>query len=144
MAKKSDGKPNAWITLIGFLFLLVGTYASIRTAINLVVFPKYPTGGVLSFGLATIYGPREEDCIMYPPPYTDEIVLSDDISNKTDPGKLEEKQKKAEEQAKRQQESCISAAVQARYQTKVNDISQSLLLLILGGGVLLVRKHLFT
>lgn len=143
MVKKSDNKPNAWITFIGFLLLLTGVYASMRTAINFAVFPKYPTVSVLSFGMSTIYGPREEDCIVYPPPFTDEITISSETSVMESKQIVEEKKKMAEDQAKKQQEACISATVQARNQTKVNDISQSLLFLFLGGGVLLVRKYLF-
>ncbi len=149
MKNQNDRKPNAWITLIGFVLLLIGLYSSIRTAVNLIVFPKYPTVSVLSFGSAGFYGPREEDCMIYPPPFTDEIVATGNTSINVGLETIEEKKqlmeqkKMMEDQAKKQQEACISGAVQMREQTKVNDISQSLLFLFLGGGVLLVRKYLF-
>ena len=138
MINQNDKKPNVWITLIGFLLILVGIYGSVRTAVNIVALPKYPSISIFTLGsMGGFYGPREEDCLMGMgifPPYPTEVGKS--IS--------EEDKKLMKEQEKKQQEACINSAIQAREQTKVNDISQSLLFLFLGGGVLLVRKYLFT
>jgi len=137
MKNQNDKKPNVWITLIGFILLLVGIYGSVRTAVNIVALPKYPSISVFTLGfMGGFYGPREEDCVSMPFYGIDTINSGKSLTD--------EEKKNMKEQEKKQQESCISAAVQTRYQTKVNDISQSVLFLFLGGGVLLVRRYLFT
>ena len=135
MIAANQTKPHQFITLIGLILLLIGIYASARTIINFVAFPKYPSGGVLSptFMGVPYIGPREEDCILYPPVYSEPGIAF-----------TEEQKTEMKEQAKMQQQSCISSAKDAREQAKVNDISQSILFLVLGGGVLALRKRLFT
>lgn len=135
----SSSRPNAWVTLIGLVLTLIGIYGSARTVVNLVAFPKYPTAGVLTFNFmgSGMYYPREEDCMMQVGmdivPYPGETALTLSAEDKS----------LRKEQEKKQQEICLSGVVVAREQAKVNDMSQSLLFLFLGGGVLVARKYLF-
>ncbi len=129
----ADSKTNTWITFIGVILLLIGIYASVRTVINLKAFERYPQEGVVSFsfGGQPAYYQREEDC-SYPRTYYDVT------GQKTRPPTDEEK-----EQEKRDQKNCLSSVKDARERAKVNDISQSLLFLFLGVGVLTTRKIFF-
>lgn len=135
----NSSRPNAWVTLIGLVLTLIGIYGSARTVVNLVAFPKYPTAGVLTFNFmgSGMYYPREEDCMMQVGmdivPYPGETALALSAEDKS----------LRKEQEKKQQEICMSGVVVAREQAKVNDMSQSLLFLFLGGGVLVARKYLF-
>lgn len=137
MEKKAEHKANVWVTLIGLLLFLVGIFGSVRTVINLTVFDKYPTNGVISLTFFPSYpGPREEDCLMmsnYPLyPSVDGVKLS------------ESEKKEMKKQQNDQQKSCLSGVIATREQTKVNDISASLLSLFLGGAILSLRKKLFS
>lgn len=130
---KTESKANTWITFIGVVLLLIGVYATVRTAINLKLFDKYPQTGVLvfNFGGQPIYSQREEDCFM------PRIYYKVDAQT-VRPSTPEEK-----EQEKRDQKSCLSSVSESRNTAKVNDISQSLLFLFLGIGVLATRKIFF-
>lgn len=136
--KKLQGGAYTWVSFIGLLLLLIGIYATVRTAINLAVFEKYPLGGALSINFSggpAFYGPREEDCLLMPPaPY-----LYEEGNSLSSSEEAMVKQKEKE-----QQQSCINSAKEARDQAKVNDISQSLLFLFLGAGVLITRRKIFT
>ena len=128
----SDKKPHVWITFIGFILFLIGIYGSVRTSVNFLAFSRYPSQGVFNMMGVPMYGPSEQDCIntMYSPPYP------------LDSGKIsEEDRQMMKEQEKKQMDSCLNSVMQAREQAKVNDVSQSLLLLLLGGGTLVVRKY---
>ncbi|MBU0576201.1 hypothetical protein KJ654_00880 [Patescibacteria group bacterium] len=124
-------KTNSFITLIGFLLLLLGIYATTRTGVNLFFFKKYPTTGVLSINLMGFppYSQRDEDCF-YP-----QLYFAQDGESR-DPSEAE---KKYEEQL---QLSCINGIQQSRESTKINDISVSLLLLFLGTGVLAFKRFI--
>lgn len=126
-------KAPMWITFIGVMLVLVGLYATARTAVNLVAFDKYPQGGVLSFSFGAIpalYFQQERDC-MYPQTYV------------TPEGKSRLATEEEKINEKRQQQICLESVKDSRNQTKINDISQSLLFLFLGIGVLVTRKVFF-
>lgn len=74
-----------------------------------------------------VYQQREQDC-MYPLSYSN-------MDGTMRPGTKEEI---ARDTA--QQQICVSGVTEARNTAKVNDISQSLLYLILGAGILVCRK----
>lgn len=122
-----------WITFIGLMLVLLGLYGSARTAVNLVAFDKYPLGGVLSFNIGNMPAPyfqQEKDC-NYPQTYYDNN------------GKIRSAapEEKVNEQVQKQQ--CLDSVKETRNQAKINDISQSLLFLFLGIGVLATRKIFF-
>ncbi len=106
----------SWVSFIGLILVLLGIYGSVRTAVNMAVFPKYPTAGVYYFNLLGSYA--------YTPP--------------PDPNK-----EISAENKEKQVQACLAGIQGDRQQAKVNDISQSLLLLFLGVGTLLARKRLF-
>lgn len=121
-----------WITFIGLILVLVGLYGSVRTIINLVAFDKYPQGGVLTFNFAGTpqYYQQERDCT-YPLSYYAQ-------DGKPRAGTDEEKKNE-----QKQKENCLEGVKDTRNQAKINDISQSLLFLFLGLGVLVTRKVFF-
>ncbi len=120
----------AWVTFLGLILFLLGIYGSVRTAVNLVAFPRYPSSGVYYFNLSGFpsFTNSESDC-----------ETGYGIMPLAEPGKdvsLEEKEK--------QIQACLSGVREGRAQAKVTDISQSFLFLFLGLGVLLTRKSLFS
>ncbi len=121
-----------WITFIGLILVLVGLYASARTVINLVAFEKYPQGGVLAFNFSgmTQYYQQERDCT-YPQTYYG------------DGGKPRAATEDEQRNEQKQKENCLDGVKDTRNQAKINDISQSLLFLFLGLGVLATRKIFF-
>lgn len=128
MAAANDTKVGSWVLFIGIMLLLIGIYAAGRTAINLVFLDKYPQGGVLSINIngAPPYFQKESDCL-YPSTYVDDT-------------KTPEQRK---EEDKRQQEICLSNVLEERERTKINDISQAMLFLFLGAGILISKKIFF-
>jgi len=131
--RSSKSKAPTWITFIGLMLVLVGLYATVRTGINLAAFEKYPQGGVLSFNIGSMpvpYFQQEKDC-NYPQTFYDN-------SGKIRPASPEEK---ANVEVQKQQ--CLDSVKEMRNQAKINDISQSLLFLFLGVGVLVTRKIFF-
>mgnify|MGYP001590678103 CR=1 FL=1 len=124
---------SPWILLIGLVMLILGLYGAGRTAINMTMFDKYPIVCFYSlsfFGNSqmSMYTQREQDCL-YPITYlkTDGMTLR--------PGSKEEIARNTA-----QQQICVSGVTEARNNAKINDISQSLLYLVLGGGILVSRK----
>jgi hypothetical protein len=127
-----ESKANTWVTFIGVVLLLIGIYATVRTAVNLVAFEKYPSTGVLTLNFSGMpaYMQREQDCF-YPMTYT------------TPNGAPRAATADEKENEKKQQEICLSGVADARENAKVNDISQALLFLVLGAGVLISRRIFF-
>ena len=118
METKNNGQVPLFSVNIGGLFvliaaisLLVGIFASFKTATNILMFKKYPTTGVLnmSFFGQPPYSQREEDCI-YPQTYYT-------ADNKVRPATKDEL-----ENEKRTQEACIKNVAVARENTKNNDV----------------------
>lgn len=127
-----SSKKYSFVTFISVILLLTGFFTTLRTLVNLTMFKKYPTIGVLTiniFGLAP-YSQREEDCF-----YPQQYFNPDGI-----PRSASEEEKKNEE---KQQQLCLSAIKEARESAKINDISLSLLLLFLGGGTLFAERRFF-
>lgn len=126
-------RPYTWVTFIGVILVLIGIYASARTIINFGIFDKYPTEGVLTFNFTGTppYFQREEDCL-YPTTYF------------TPDGKPRPATKEEKESEKVQQKNCVEGVKESRKKAKVNDVSQSLLFLLLGGGVLVSRRIFFS
>lgn len=113
---------------IGLVFLLIGMYGMVRTAINFLVLPKYPTAGVLSFDVFgsnpnVEFAQKETDCF-YP------RAFYDDAGTTRDPNENELTQ------VIREQDHCVANIDETRANTKVNDISVSAFFLTLGAGVL--------
>ena len=173
MAKENYQKSHlhTLISLIGILFILFGIFAGVRTMINLILFDRYPTAGAIPiymFSGGMNYGPREEDCLSYPPiqvlpiNYENMPVEKINIQNinlepiqsssppvKIDNEKVADKEnaKKAYEkqqqiQAEFSKKSCLASAKAYRDQTKANDISLSLFFLFIGIGLLVSRRYL--
>ncbi len=129
----SDSRVVSWITFIGLVLVLIGVYLSVKTIINYIAFNKYPTGGVLNLNLAgiTAYPQREQDCL------SPQIYYLPD-GRTTRPASQEEK-----DNEKIQQKNCLDGIKDSREQAKVNDISESLLFLFLGIGLLTTKKIFF-
>ena len=98
----------------------------------MTAFDKYPSVGVYSFSFfggsqSMMYTQREQDCLYplayYNPDGTIRAGTKDEIARDT-----------------AQQQICVSGVTEARNIAKVNDISQSLLYLILGAGILVSRR----
>lgn len=121
---------SSWITFIGVILLLLGIYGSVRTVINMYAFEKYPQGGVLSINLSgqPPYYQKESDCSYPPSPMYDAAGK---------PLPITPEQAKIDAQNKA---NCLAGVQDAREQAKVNDISQSLLFLFLGVGVLVSHR----
>lgn len=132
--KSSESRVYPWVTFIAVVLLLLGVYGSVRTLINFVAFSKYPPYGIytLSFMIPGYYGPREQDCnYNYPQTY-----FSPD-------GKPRTPTKEEKEQERQQKQSCLDGVHESREQAKINDISQSMLFLTLGIGLLVSRRFFF-
>jgi hypothetical protein len=123
---------SPWILLIGLVLVLMGLYGTGRTVVNMTMFDKYPSTGVYSFSFfggqqMPMYTQREQDCL-YPLTYY-----------KPD-GTIRTGTKEEIERDTAQQQICVSGVTETRNTAKVNDVSQSLLYLILGAGILVCRK----
>lgn len=125
-------KLPAWITFISLVLLLIGIYGTARTLINLKFFEKYPTEGILTVPWSMpVYPQREQDC-NYPQLYyqadgrTTRAATAEEKANETITLK-----------------NCLEGISEARNKAKINDISQSLLFLLLGTGLLAGRKIFF-
>lgn len=126
-------KPNsilyAIISFIGIVLLLIGIYAAVRTTVNVFTFEKYPIdNGFFSF----VFSPyqSEADCLNPQKYYTND-------------GKERTATEQEKQDAKVQEESCLSQVQDSRKSAKTNDISASILYLFLGAGILLTRKFMF-
>jgi len=125
---------NSVIMFLGLVILLIGIFASARTIINFSAFGKYPTTGVLNlspFGFPLLSA-REEDCI--------QVGASTYFTQDNKPRPPTDDEKISE---KRNYNSCVGSVIQSREAAKANDISLSLLLLILGSGLLISNRFLF-
>ncbi|MEK7188403.1 MAG: hypothetical protein AAB685_00955 [Patescibacteria group bacterium] len=131
-----NSKFPAWVTFVGLILLLFGVYGSLRTAINLTLFEKYPATGVyvLNFMGMPYYQQREEDCENMPTIYP--------LSDVSSPIEVLSKEESIKEQEK-QKLFCLGTVRESRSQAKINDISQSILFLFLGTGVMVSRKYIF-
>lgn len=121
---------KSWILFIGVVLLILGIFGTLRTAINISVLDKYPTAGVLNinpFVTVPTYMPRESDCYYLSAPIYDP-------SGNPIPGQ--------DAQSLTQQENCLKGIEEDRKNAKVNDISRSLLFLLLGIGILSCTKFL--
>lgn len=126
-----DSKVASWMTVIGMILLLVGIYASLRLGINLVAFDKYPQEGVISLNFAGApYFQKEQDC-SYP------AVYFEDGTSAERPATEGEMKRDAENQR-----TCLQSVADARETAKKNDISQALLFLFMGAGLLLSRRFI--
>lgn len=124
--EKTNSTVSQWVIFIAIILILMGVYGSIRTAINLIFFEKYPQSGVLTLNFSGIplYPQREEDCDL-------SLMTYDDVSRENlQPADIKE----------RERQSCLKGVVEARENAKINDISQSSLLLFLGIGLLISKK----
>ncbi len=136
-------KQNQWLTFIGVILLLTGIYGIARTSINLVAFEKYPQEGVYpalpffqstSYPVPMVYG-REGDCIAN---YS--IIYPTYDSTGKPVKQTEEEKAEAQKNLDIQKQNCLDGVREARDKAKINDISQSLLILFLGTGILVSRR----
>lgn len=136
-------KQNQWLTFIGIILLLAGVYGIARTSINLLAFEKYPQEGVypaLPFFSSTSYmAPmpysREGDCI------ANYSIIYPTYDSNGRPVTMSEKEKaEAQKNLDIQKQNCLDGVKESRERSKINDISQSLLMLFLGAGVVAARK----
>lgn len=129
---RRDKDSYSFLTTLAVLLLLLGIFASAKTTANFLLFPRYPTVGVIPLnfsGVPTYSGPREEDC--------------ESISSY--PG-----DQSSAASIKIQKDSCLSSVRDTREAAKVNDISTSIMFLFLGVGLLTApliqkagKKYLF-
>jgi len=141
MSNEAGGKDRPWLFFIGVVLILIGIYGTLKTTVNFAAFDKYPTGGVMAFSFLSSsateqYHPREEDCqtnyYVYPTIY----YQADNVTSR-EPSAAEKQQMEVQEQQMPiQLANCISGVGEARDAAKMNDISDSLLFLLLGVGVL--------
>ncbi len=135
------------LLFIGVVLLLIGIYGALRTVINMVAFEKYPQTGVIGAVPWSGIQPapsyqREQDCeTSYV--YTPQLFYEKDGVTSRTPNADEKLQMEQQKQLNDTQlKNCISGVKEARDVAKINDITQSLLLLFLGGSVLLYRRIL--
>lgn len=150
MEQNTKGQ-NQWLVFIGFILLLTGIYGIARTTINLIAFDKYPQEGVypplpfLSQSASVYPGPysyqREADClanfVYYPYPY-----YKPDGTPRPATKEEKEQQEQQKQQLEIQKQNCLDGIAESRDKAKINDLSQSLLLLFIGAGVLASKKIL--
>lgn len=127
----TKSKAGGVVTFLGLVLVLIGLYASLRTAINFLAFEKYPPAGVLTVNFSgyTSYQ-SERDC------YSTQSYSTPD--GKSRPATVEEK-----DNEKKQQDYCLESVKEARNSAKVTDIGQSISFLIIGLGVFLAKKLFF-
>lgn len=118
------------ITFVSAIVLLIAFYATIRLALNLTLYQKYPTTGILPF-LTTYYSSTNENSCYYPQTYYD-------AEGKTREATATEKTSEIANQ-----NYCLSNINDSRNAAKTNDISQTTLLLFLGAGLFISRKFFF-
>ena len=139
---EETSKDRPWLLFLGVVLLLIGVYGTLRTVVNFIAFEKYPIGGVFSFGLAESTGQyqREADCVSgyY---YPTALYYKEDGMTPRQPTIEEERlMVEQKQQTAIQLENCIAGVGEARDAAKVNDLSQSILFLLLGGAVWFGRR----
>ena len=120
MLKNKKEKTCEWlstlINFVGWLFVLIGIYAALKTSFNLIYYKdKYPVNPVIGFSF--VYPRYEEDC--YRPPFD-----------------LEDDKEKSQEYI----QFCINKIKKARKETKQKDIWTSFSFLFIGGGILITKR----
>ncbi len=120
---------SALATVLGSALVLVGLYASLRIGVNMVVFERYPTTGVLQIASFPIYGQREEDCDYSAPHY----------SYDGKPRDATEAEMKIEEI---QMEGCLSAIKETRRVALIQDIGTASFFLFMGIGMFITKRFL--
>lgn len=118
------------ITFISAIVLLIAFYATLRLALNLTLYQKYPTTGILPF-LTTYYSSTNESYCFYPQTYYD-----------TD-GKIREATAAEKTAEKTTQGQCLDGMKDSRDTAKTTDIGQATLLLFLGAGLFISRRFFF-
>jgi hypothetical protein len=137
-------KDRPVLLFIGVILLLIGVYFSLRTIINFAAFEHYPQTGVDLSMPWKEYAPvgyqREEDCeVSYI--YTPSLYYrADGVTPRPATKEETELVEQQKQQYELQKQSCIAGVVEMRNVAKINDISQSLIFLLLGGAVLLYRR----
>ena len=121
---------TALATFVGIIFILLGVYTAIRVGVNIKMYSKYPTVGVLSlsiFNPYTVVSPRDEDCSYITPYY--------DPSGSIRPANESER-----ENERAQKENCLKGISATRESTKTNDINTAIFFLFMGVGLFAVRR----
>ncbi|GAB4218736.1 MAG: hypothetical protein Fur009_1230 [Candidatus Microgenomates bacterium] len=128
MKKNDNNWPNKIINFLGWLILLLGIYATIKTSFNFIYFKnKYPTDPVLGPNFS--YPKYEEECyeqFNYP--------LYNEKGLPREPDKAEEKIRR--ENIK----NCLKKIEKNRELTKQNDIWTSFMLIFIGAGILVTKR----
>lgn len=127
MKNKNNSWPEKVINFLGWLILLVGIYATIKTSFNFFYYKKYPVDPVIGPGF--FYPKYEEEC------YEQNNYPFFDEKGKPRKPSLEE-----ERLRKENIKNCIKKIDKQREQTKQNDVWISFMLVFLGGGILYTKR----
>jgi len=118
--------------IIAVIAIGIGVYGAFRTVANYFLFEKYPvSGGGMSMMFGGGYYQTENDCL-YVRSYYDEKGIS--MRTPTDYELTSETQER---------ERCLSQVKESRKMSQVNDIGGSILSMVIGFGLLYVRKSVF-
>jgi|GEM_PF-2739816 len=132
-------KERPILFFIGVLLLLLGLYGTLKTVVNLVVFDRYPQEGVykLPFTQPEYYAPaqREQDCASN---YAYMPQMYYDVNGTVRPATAAELESEVLYKAQQEvsEQNCVTGVEEARKMAMVNDISQSLIFLLLAVGIL--------
>lgn len=119
---------NKLINFLGFLFLIIGLYALIRTSYNFYFLKdKYPTSSI--FSLFPSYPSSVEDCEQQ---YT--YPLYDEKGKLRSPSPYEEKERK------KQVKLCLKQLKKMSQDAFEKDLWTTLFFLFLGSGILITKR----
>lgn len=118
--------------IIAVIAIGMGVYGAVRTVANYFLFEKYPvSGGGMSMMFGGGYYQTENDCL-YTRMYYDEkgagsrIATQDELTAET-----------------QDRERCLKQVIESRKMSQINDIGGSILSMVIGFGLLYVRKSVF-
>jgi len=128
MTNKNHSWVEKIINFLGYFFLLLGIYASIKTLYNHLYFKnKYPLIPVVSINPFSYYESEENCYQQFSYPYYD------------DKGKPRPPYKEEKEMQEKNLKICLERIKRQRQQTKQNDIWTSFMLVFLGVGILYTK-----
>ncbi len=118
--------------IIAVIAIGIGVYGAFRTVANYFIFEKYPvSGGGMSMMMGGGYYQTEADCL-----YTRTYYDEKGVGSRT-PTQVELAAETSEK------DRCLNQVMESRKMSQVNDIGGSVLSMIIGFGLLYVRKTVF-
>ncbi len=127
--KESIDWAKALINFVGWLLVLAGIYAALKTSFNVMYYKgKYPVDPII--GISSVYPKNEEDCY--------ETSLIGFPENEIGISKSQREQ--AEKRRERLFKICMARVKKAREEAKIKDIWTSFLFLFIGSGILLTKR----